>query len=416
MAKRTFEEAAAYVEENDIKFIRLAFCDITGRHKNIAIMPRELSAAFDTGIGIDYAKIAGGTPGFPEIGDMLYLRPDPSTLTILPWRPQTGRVARFYCNITDRDGKPFAYDTRQTLKATLTRCKEAGFSCRMGLRSEFYLFKADEDGNPTKTPWDNGGYLDVAPMDRAENIRREICLSLEEMEIPPESSHHEAGPGQNEIDFFAADALRSADNFMTYRNVVSSIAAKNGGFASFEPYPVPGQSGNGLHLKVTLHRGGENICESDPKLFSEFMGGVYACIRDITVFLNPLPSSYDRFGKDEAPKAISWSEKNASRLLRLQKKADGRPDGFILRSPDPSVNPYLAFAMLLEAGLYGIKNHLTLPAEEEKGQADRKNKAELPSSLREAVDTAKESSFIASCGCKEIAAFYLAMEEHLAGA
>ncbi len=417
MAKRTIEEAIAFIEENDVKFIRLAFCDIMGRHRNVAIMPQELGNAFAIGIGFDYKKIAGET-GEEDVradiqNDTLFLRPDPATLTILPWRPQTGRVARFYCDICHADGTPFLYDSRNTLKQTLLRCKENGFSCRMGLRSEFYLFKTDEDGEPTDIPWDNGGYLDVSPLDKGENIRREICLTLEEMGVVPASSHHEAGPGQNEIDFMAADALRSADNFMTYRNVVTSIAAKNGGYASFDPFPVKNRSGNGLHLEILLHKGGENICESEPELFLKFMGGVYANIRAITPFLNPMESSYARFGQDEAPKAISWSHRNSSRLLRLSKNADGQPNGFILRSPDPSVNPYLAFAMLLEAGLYGIANDLTLPDGDEKSSPVSKggiNKFQfLPLTLEEAIAAAKDSTLVDTCDCKEIADYYLAV-------
>ncbi len=417
MAKRTVEEALSFIEENDVKFIRLAFCDILGRHKNVAIMPQELSSAFTNGIGFDYKKIAGET-GEDDIhgaviNDTLFLRPDPSTLTILPWRPQTGRVARFYCNICHADGSPFLYDSRDTLKQTLMRCKENGFSCRVGLRSEFYLFKTDEDGHPTDIPWDNGGYLDVSPLDKGENIRREICLTLEEMGIVPASSHHEAGPGQNEIDFLAADALRSADNFITYRNVVTSIAAKNGGYASFDPFPVKNKSGNGLHLEILLHRGGENICESEPELFLKFMSGVYANIRAITLFLNPMESSYARFGQDEAPKAISWSHRNSSRLLRLSRNTEGQPNGFILRSPDPSVNPYLAFAMILEAGLYGIANDLSLPDCEEKSELTPKNGVNkfqfLPLSIEEAITAAQDSELIRTCDCKEIAQYFLAV-------
>lgn len=407
MDKRSIEEALSFVEENDVKFIRLAFCDILGRHKNVSIMPQELDAAFEKGVAIDYKKIAGDQADAPE----LYLIPDPSTIAILPWRPQTGRVARIYCDIHTNEGVPFGYDGRSALKQTLHSCKEAGFLCRMGLRSEFYLFKTDEDGNPTDITWDKGGYLDVAPLDKGENIRREICLALEEMGIQPESSHHEMGPGQNEIDFSEADALRTADYFMTYKNVVSSIAAKNGGFASFEPVPVPQESGNGLHLKVSLHKGGENIAQDEPKLFESFMAGVYRHIREITVFLNPLEASYDRFGKNEAPKYISWSKSKASRLFRVLSNDGITPDGFVLRSPDSAVNPYLAFAFILEAGLDGIKQGYTMPADEEKKDVRTQISSErlLPTELSEAIREALDSTFVQNSCMKEIAAHYLQM-------
>ncbi len=405
---RRTEEALTFVEENDVKFIRLAFCDVYGRHKNISIMPHELPLAFAKGIAIDYCKVAKET--LRE--STLYLYPDPATLTILPWRPQTGRVARIYCDIITDTGEPFMYDSRSTLKKVINRCKEAGFLCRLGLRSEFYLFKTDEEGNPTEQPWDRGGYLDVSPLDKGENIRREICLTLEEMGIQPESSHHELGPGQNEIDFVAADALRTADYFMTYKNVVSTIAAKNGGYASFDPVPVAGESANGLHLKVELHRGGESISHHDPKLFEQFMAGVYTHIPAITVFLNPKEASYDRFGKNEAPKYLSWSKSDASRLFRVLIK-DDKVSGFVLRSPDSCVNPYLAFAFVLEAGLDGIKNDMSLPSDEEvKSKEDIVRDCRLlPTDIGEALRCARLSTFIKNSLLFDMAAYYCSLIE-----
>lgn len=390
MAHYTRDEAIAYIEENDVKFIRLAFCDVLGRHKNISIMPSELPKAFADGIRIDYHKITGQERG--KVAD-LYLRPDPSTLSVLPWRPQTGRVVRFYCAISLADGTPYANDARSLLQNTVEECRKEGFSCRIGLYSEFYLFKVDEAGNPTQEPWDKGGYLDIAPLDRGENIRREICLSLESMGIVPEKSYHEAGPGQNEIDFRAADALSSADDFVTYKNVVTSIAGRNGAYASFDPKPMKWDSGNGLHLKFNLHRAGEDLSVSDPETEAQFLAGVFHRMRDITVFLNAKKQSYERFGENEAPRNITWSTKRASRLLQIP-TVDGHRAGFLLRSPDATINPYLAFAVILKAGLAGIEHKETLPPETDGSLADEQAAGKLPVSLEEAIAAARQSDFL----------------------
>lgn len=415
MTGYTVSEVLEFVEENDVKFIRLAFCDIFGNQKNISIMPQELQKAFTTGVNFDSFLILGyDDPVYQD----LFLKPDPSTLNILPWRPQQGRVLRFYCDVVLADGTPFPYDARKFLKDTLKECNDLGFICRMGLKSEFYLFKTDEEGNPTDTPWDNGGYFDIAPIDKGENIRREICLCLEEMGIQPESSHHESGPGQNEIDFKASDALSTADHFITYKNVVTAISSRNGVHASFEPKPIKGESGNGLHMKISLYRGGVNLDGVEPKTTESFMAGVFHRMRDITLFLNPQVDSYERFGQKEAPKYITWSAQNRSRLLRVP-IVQGKRTCFVLRSPDSGINPYLAFAMVIRAGLEGVKNQEQLPPpvdkssrlvnDEEKASYDK-----LPESLQEAVDYAKNSSFIQSTFCKDISnRFIEVVEENL---
>ena len=340
-----------------------------------------------------------------EYEDLL-LRPDPSTLSVLPWRPQEGCVIRFYCDLYTRNGEAYPYGARKFLKDTIAECREMGFSCRIGLKSEFYLFKTDEDGNPTNIPWDNGGYLDVAPLDKGENIRREICLCLEEMGIQPESSYHEYGPGQNEIDFRAADALKTADNFITYKNVVSNIAARNGVCASFTAKPLKGKSGNGLHLYMSFNKGGIDLSEEKPEIIEAFLAGLIKRMRDITVFLNTQEESYLRFGENEAPKYITWSEKNGSRLLRVSVK-DGRKKGFILRSPDSAINPYLAFAFVLQAGLEGVKAKESLPPAQERTSRHFKEEdarfEKLPLSLDEAIDSAVHSDFIQNEKRKAIA-------------
>ncbi len=404
MMYRSVEEVMEFIEENDVKFIRLAFCDIFGQQKNVSIMPEELERAFSLGINFNSFRILGFDDA--EYQD-LYLKPDPSTLSILPWRPQQGRVVRFYCDVMTAEGTPYPYDARKFLKDTLKAClTEYDFTVRLGLRSEFYLFKTDDEGKPTNEPWDQGGYYDISPLDRGENIRRDICLTLEKMGIQPESSHHEAGPGQNEIDFKASDALSAADHFITYKNVVGAIAARNGVFASFDPKPLPDECGNGLHIKIATFRGGENIKEFDKEFTEHFMAGVFNRMRDITLFLNNRRESYDRFGLAEAPRYITWSDQGRSRLFRVP-VVQGKRTGFILRSPDSGINPYMAFAMVIQAGLEGLRNKETLPAPLTKNMRMMTEKEfavfdQLPANIDEAVACAKNSEFLQHGQCKNI--------------
>ena len=252
------KEIMEYIEEEDAKFIRLAFRDAYGIQKNISVMPSEIHKAFKDGIMINAKSIRG----FEGCGDeILYLKPDPDTLCVLPWRPDSGRVLRMFCDVCTADGEPFEADTRNILKMAVKAADEAGIEFKFGSEMEFYLFKTDDEARPTKVPYDEAGYMDIAPLDRGENIRREICLSLADMGVGPKSSHHEAGPGQNEIDFKSANALDSADHFMTYKNVVSTMAARNGLSASFEPKPLEGKPGNGLHLRMALYSAAENLIE-----------------------------------------------------------------------------------------------------------------------------------------------------------
>ena len=395
MAAMSYSEVMDFVEENDVKFIRLAFCDFFGNQKNVSIMPDELGRASKNGEPFCPLWISGYNDGTEED---LFLLPDFSTLCILPWRPQEGRVIRFYCDVVHADKTPWARDPRKLLKDTVEEFKKLGLRPRMSLFSEFYLFRTDEDGNPTTVPWDNGGYFDIAPFDRSENIRREICLTLEEMGLSPLASYHENGPGQNEIDFAEDSALHTADNFITYKNVVGAIAARNGLFASFAPKPIPDQSGNGLHVKVSLFQNGKNLRESDPAQAESFTAGVLARMRDITAFLNTQPDSYLRFGQNEAPKYITWSTKNASRLLRISEE-NGKQTGFILRSPDSGINPYLAFSVILSAGLAGVLRKEKLPEPVDKAghcisMEERAKYKKLPQTLSEAAECAAESSFL----------------------
>ncbi|NMA34200.1 MAG: glutamine synthetase [Clostridiaceae bacterium] len=359
--RTTVDEVLEFVHENDVKFIRLSFCDLFGNLKNISIIPDELPRAFEHGIPFD----AHAVSGFTDItrSDLL-LVPDPATLSVLPWRPQQGRVVRFYCSIKNPDGSAFWGDTREILKSVVDRARQKGYTCMVGAECEFYLFVTDEKGEPTAVPFDSGGYLDVYPLDKSENIRREICLCLEEMGIRPETSHHERGPGQNEVDFKFSDAVNSADNFITFKQVVKSIAARNGLFASFSPKPLPDKSGSGLHVNLSFMQNGQNVFRLDgnenSKASESFVAGVLQKISEITAFLNPVQNSYERLGACEAPKYISWSHGNRSQLIRIPSDSDERMR-MELRSPDPSTNPYLAFALIIAAGLHGMENSLALP-------------------------------------------------------
>lgn len=346
------QEVMQYVQEEDVKFIRLAFCDVFGNQKNISIMPKELSRAFDYGIAFDASSVAGFGD---ELHSDLLLHPEPETLMLLPWRPEHGKVVRMFSNISYPDGRPFACDTRSLLKQAVADAKKAGYSFSFGAEQEFYLFTLDENGKETKTPHDNAGYMDIAPDDKGENIRREICLTLEQMGISPESSHHEEGPGQNEIDFRYSDAVTAADNAMTFRTVAKTTAYRNGLTADFTPKPLSGYPGNGFHINVSVK--GEDNADH----ISSMIAGILEKISDITLFLNPTKNSYQRLGSSKAPKYISWSNENRSQLVRIP-AAIGEYRRAELRSPDPAANPYLAFALIIYAGLYGIENRLEAPS------------------------------------------------------
>ncbi|MBR3400955.1 MAG: glutamine synthetase, partial [Parasporobacterium sp.] len=345
------DEVLQYIREDDVKFIRLAFCDVFGRQKNVSILADELERAFETGIAIDGSAIRGFGD---ETRSDLFLHPDPETLMPLPWRPEHGKVVLMYSRITRPDGSAFSCDTRSLLIQAIREAKEAGLRFTFGAEQEFYLFELDEKGNATDTPFDRASYMDIAPDDRGENVRREICLTLEQMGIQPESSHHEEGPGQNEIDFRYSDALNAADNVMTFQNVVKTVARRYGLAADFSPKPLEGCPGNGFHINISVN--GNDSSE----LFRQMMAGILEHIREMTLFLNPMKESYQRFGFHKAPKYISWSSENRSQLIRIP-AAFGEYRRCELRSPDPCANPYLAYALLIYAGIDGIRNKLALP-------------------------------------------------------
>ena len=386
----TKDEVIQFCIEEDVKFVRLAFCDVFGRQKNISIMADELERAFGFGIALDGSAIAGFGG---EVHSDLLLHPDTDTLTILPWRPEQGKVVRMFCSITYPDGRPFECDTRTLLKNAVEYAKKAGCNFYFGAEQEFYLFKLDDNNEPTNIPYDKAGYMDLAPFDRGENIRREICLTLEQMGIFPESSHHEEGPGQNEIDFRYSDPLTAADNVMTLQTVVNTVANRNGLCADFSPKPLEDKPGNGFHINVSVKSedGADNI-------MPYMIAGVLDKAEDMTAFLNPSEKSYERLGNNKAPKYISWSSENRSQLVRIP-AAIGEYKRAELRSPDPSVNPYIAFALMIYSGMYGIENKLELPfvADFNLFTADESTLSKfkkLPENLEEAKKAAAQSEFI----------------------
>ena len=387
----TPEEIRQYAAEEDVKFIRMAFCDVEGRQKNIAIMPGELDWAFRYGIAIDGSAI----PGFGgEVHSDLLLYPDPSTLCVLPWRPEHGRVVRMFCAVTRPDGTEIEADARSLLKRAVADAEAAGLTFTFGTEMEFYLFCRDENGEPTKSPYDEAGYMDIAPADKGENIRREVCLTLEQMGIRPEGSHHEEGPSQNEIDFRYSDPLSAADNAVTFCAVVRTIAARNGLCADFSPKPLPNFAGSGLHINMSVR--GE-VGGFDPMPY--VIAGVLDKIYDMTAFLNPCEASYARLGSFKAPRYITWSSENRSQLIRIP-AAEGEFRRAELRSADPMANPYIAFALLIHAGLDGIKGRLNLPEPADINlytapQSVVDSYRRLPASLTEAAAAAAKSEFIA---------------------
>lgn len=385
----TEQEVMEYVRQEDVRFIRLAFCDVFGAQKNIAIMPSELERAFKEGIAIDASAIAGFGG---EVRSDLFLHPVPDTLSSLPWRGENGKVVRMFCGVSHPDGTTLETDSRALLKKAVERAASLGVRFAFGTEMEFYLFKTDEEGEPTAIPYDRASYMDIAPKDKGENIRREICITLEQMGVRPECSHHEEGPGQNEIDFRYSEPLSAADNALTFRAVVETIVARNGLAADFSPKPLPDQAGNGMHINLSVK-------SADGRdLLPQVIAGIMARIYEITAFLNPTENSYARLGSRKAPGWISWSSENRSQLIRIP-AATGELRRAELRSADPGVNPYVAFALLIHAGLDGIEANLPLPESADLNlftapEETLRHFRHLPRSLSEANAAARESEFV----------------------
>lgn len=389
--KYSKEEVLEYVIEEDVKFIRLSFCDVFGKQKNISITREELGRAFEYGIAFDASAIKGFGD---ESRSDLFLHPDPETLMALPWRPEQGKIVRMFCTITYPDGSPFVCDTRTLLKNAVNDAKKAGFTFYFGAEQEFYLFELDERGMSSGIPHDRAGYMDSAPEDKGENVRREVCLTLERMGIRPESAHHEEGPGQNEIDFRYTEALEAADNVMTFQTIVKTVARNNGLYADFSAKPLDDAPGNGFHINWSAKP------DDESETLSRMIAGVLDKACAMSVFLSPTENSYKRLGQMKAPRYVSWSFENRSQLVRIP-AAEKEYRRAELRSADPTSNPYIAFTLMIYAGLYGIENRLKLPASVNVNlyKADEsvsKALRPLPRDLFEARNAAKSDPFIIS--------------------
>ncbi|HXK72110.1 MAG TPA: glutamine synthetase family protein [Clostridia bacterium] len=400
------DEAIQFIEQNDVKFIRLAFCDIYGRQKNVSIMPGELKKAFEGGISFDASAIEGFKE---ESKSDLFLIPDAKTMSLLPWRPTSGRVVRFFCDVYDEKRNPYIADTRYILKQAVSFAAQQGYSFLFGPECEFYLFKTDEDGNSTNVPIDNGTYMDIAPDDRGENVRREICLTLEQMGIKPEKSHHEEGPGQNEIDFAYSDALSAADNMTAFKAVVSAISARNGLYADFSPKPLKDKAGSGLHINMSV----KSVTKHDvtTKERDSMVAGILKRIREITLFLNNSDNSYQRLSKFKAPGYVTWAFSDRSQLIRIPASSEAA-SRIELRSPDPLTNPYITFALLIYSSLEGILQAMTPPDAMDmnlyKTNCDMvKGIERLPDNLNDAKKLASSSEFVDKYIPKQIIEGYL---------
>lgn len=396
--KYTEKEVLQFVEENDVKFVKLMFCDIFGNLKTISIISRDLARVFANGFALDASKMDGFLNNVH--GDLL-LCPDPNTLSLLPWRPQQGRVVRMFCDIKFSDGTAFDGDGRFFLKSAMSYARSKGYVFQIGTSCEFYVFETDENGMPTKRPHDYAGYCDVAPADRGENLRRDICLTMEQMDIIPESSRHESGPGQNEIDFEYSNALNAADNFIAFKNVVKSVASRNGMFASFMPKPLSDKCGSGLHIYLSCLKNGSNIFRAKADFSAEaknMIAGILREIRPMTLFTNGTTNSYSRLGEHLAPKYVTWTHMNYAQLVRAH-ITDTEESGIVLRSADCTCNPYFVFGLLIYACLSGVNENDKLEEASDfdlhKVSDETLSKYErLPINLDEAVKCAAESEFL----------------------
>lgn len=405
MGKYTKEEIIGMVSEQDVNFIRMQFTDIFGHMKNLAITSSQMEKALSNKLTIDGSSIEG----FTRIHESdQYLHPDLDTFSPVAWSTGHGKVARMFCDVYNPDGSPFVGDPRYVLKQMLARAKQMGFTFNVGPECEFFLFDLDKDGAPTTKTRDEAGYFELGPTDHGENTRREVCLALEALGFEIEASHHECAAGQHEIDFKYGEALRSADNIMTFKQTVKAIAHRNGMHATFMPKPIYGVAGSGMHTNMSLFNDkGENIFydPSDERKLSRkaynFIAGLLSHMKAITAITNPLINSYKRLVPGyEAPCYLAWSASNRSALVRIP-AARGQSTRVELRSPDPSCNPYLSLAVCLAAGLDGIERDLMPPAEitENIYDMDEDSRAahgieDLPNSLHAAIKELKKDPLI----------------------
>ncbi|MDD7114291.1 MAG: type I glutamate--ammonia ligase [Lachnospiraceae bacterium] len=404
MRNYTKQDIIRIVEENDVQFIRLQFTDVFGTLKNVAISVSQLEKALDNKCMFDGSSIEG----FVRIEESdMYLYPDLNTFEILPWRPQHGKVARFMCDVYRPDGVPFEGDSRYMLKKVLQKAADMGYTFDVGPECEFFLFHTDDNGQPTVITHEKAGYFDVTPLDLGENARRDIVLTLEQMGFEIEASHHEVAPAQHEIDFKYDNALVTADNIMTFKMAVKTIAKRHGLYATFMPKPASNVDGSGMHINMSLSKDGKNIFfdKNDPMGLSKtcyhFIAGLMEHTKGMTCVCNPIVNSYKRLVPGyEAPVAIAWSSINRSPLIRIP-AARGASTRIEFRSPDPASNPYLVMALCLAAGLDGIERELMPPEPIGKNmyhmtdeQLASMNVETLPRTLGEACKALEEDTFI----------------------
>ncbi|MBQ7203135.1 MAG: glutamine synthetase [Eubacterium sp.] len=402
--KRSKEEIIRYVKEEKIKSIRLAFCDIYGREKNIAIAPEELADAFTYGIPINASAIK-------DFGEGIYcdllLHPEPETLATVPNKPDNFKTVIMFCRMTYPDGRPFeSRGTKSVLMKAIDCAEVEGFEFFFSSEMQFYLMKLDENGKRTNEPLDEASFLDVEPDDKSEAIRREIHLALEGMEIVPSNMFHQLGPGQNQIDFAFSNPLQACNIITKAKTVIKNVASLNGLYADFSPKPFDDQNGNGMHIIMSVRAN-----DGTDNRMSSAVAGVLDKIDEMTAFLNPTEESYKRLGSVRAPKYISWSSENRAQLLRVP-EAVGHYHIAELRSADATVNPYLAFALMIFAGLYGIKNNMELPEASNFDFIDVSPEIaakykKLPQSIEEARELARNSEFIKEHLPKDLIELYL---------
>ena len=417
MDKYTKNDIYRMIEEEDVEFIRLQFTDMYGVLKNIAVTTSQLDRVLDNSIMFDGASIKGFAP--IEESDMR-LFPDLDTFCIFPWRPQHGKVARFICDVYRADGTPFEGDPRYVLKKAIKDAADLGYQFDVGTECEFFLFHSDDEGRPTTITHENAGYFDVSPLDLGENARRDMILTLEDMGYIVEASHHENAPAQHEIDFRYEEALGAADSIMTFKLAVKTVAKSHGLHASFMPKPRPDVNGSGMHMNLSLSRNGKNVFydASDPCRLSKegyyFIGGILKHITAITAITNPIVNSYKRLVPGfEAPVYIAWSAKNRSSLIRIP-AVTGETQRIELRSPDSAVNPYLAIAVCLAAGLDGIKNKILPPDSIDANifRMTEKQRKEagieyLPCNLFEAIQGLEQDEFICKVLGEHLSKYYI---------
>ena len=414
MGNYTREEILQMVEEEDVEFIRLQFTDMFGAIKNIAVTARELPRALDNRCMINGEQVAGMDM---EKGSDLYLSPILDTFAILPWRPQQGKVARMICDLYFPDGTPYKNSPRYILENVAGKAQEEGYTCYIDPECEFFLFHTDDNGNPTTVTHEQAGYLDISPLDLGENARRDMVLTLEDMGMEVESSHHEAAPAQHEIDFRYGEIRKIADCITTFKMAVRIVAKRHGLHATFMPKPKVEANGSGMHIQFSLIKNGENVfeCADRPGELSEeayyFIGGLLAHSKEMALITNPLFNSYKRLvpGYD-APTELTWTENNQNSLVRIP-VTRGEGIRVELRSPDASANPYVVLAVCLAAGLDGIKNKIT-PTKSSNLAAQDQQAEHLPETLKEAIDYFESSSWVKEVLGEEFCRQYVAAKKN----